>query len=598
MQMKNIFIAAVLAVAVVGGLVWKFSGESAPSGAVLADHSDHLALIPEDTLFYMGSLEPVNAKNMMASMSSMYQFADPEMWDELGEQAAKELAGDANSVGSKFALSLFNFFMQGMSEPQVMFEKTGAKDVLFSSIYSVGLMPVLRYEADQQRFEEFLTQLESDAKITALMKEVGGLRYRTYPLAPGNGESLDLVAAYYEGDAVFTLAFGSTADQQALRLALGLEKPASSLKTAGTVVQLKNEYGYLPDSLGYLSIKQIITALTSSDNRAGAMLAMLDQSAQNKLSEMRSPQCAAEFADIAAVWPRWVMGYRTLDYSEKGFSGDFHMNVEIKDQPLTDVLKLIRGHIPTDMTGAQSDIFSMAIGLDVSRLDQVISGVAKLTENFQYQCPLLQQLNGSADAINSVRPMVAMSTGMARGLKGVRMSLFDIQGDVAAGEISVVDGLLSVSGDQIRALINIMMAMNPNAGMINIPEDGSPVALPMPQQWLQGAAQQVQAMLAVKDNHAVVFAGDTAKGLYEKALGEPLNENGLLFFSMDYGRYMKLLGGFMDVAAQDAETTPEEKAEIEKFRNAMSKLDYREKVLMRFTDKGFEIEGSIAINTQ
>ena len=265
---------------------------------------------------------------------------------------------------------------------------------------------------------------------------------------------------------------------------------------------------------------------------------------------------------------------------------------------LTDVLKLIRGHIPTDMTGAQSDIFSMAIGLDVSRLDQVISGVAKLTENFQYQCPLLQQLNGSADAINSVRPMVAMSTGMARGLKGVRMSLFDIQGDVAAGEISVVDGLLSVSGDQIRALINIMMAMNPNAGMINIPEDGSPVALPMPQQWLQGAAQRVQAMLAVKDNHAVVFAGDTAKGLYQKALDEPLNENGLLFFSMDYGRYMKLLGGFMDVAAQDVETTAEEKAEIEKFRNAMSKLDYREKVLMRFTDKGFEIEGSIAINTQ
>jgi len=597
--MKNIIAITALAVVVVAGAVWKYSGEpasetSAP-GVSLTGHSDHQTLIPADTLFYVGGLEPMDAKNMMASMTSMYQFSDPEMLDEINQQLSKELAGEDSSAGSKFALSLFNFFMSGLDDPQAMFDQTGAREVLFSSIYSVGLMPVLRYEADQLRFEQFLTQLENDANITALMKDVDGVSYRAYPLAVEDGKSLDLVAAYHEGDAVFTLAMGAADDQQPLRIALGLDKPANSLKSAGTLVQLKDEYGYLPVYLGYLSIKQMTTALTSSDNRAGAMLAALDEKAQGKLNEMRTPECAAEFANIAAVWPRWVMGYRSLDYSEKGFSGDFHMNIEIKDPALTEVLKLISGHLPTDMVGAQTDMFSMALGLDVSRLDQVIAGIAKLTEGFQYQCSLLQQLNGSVDAINGVRPMVAMSTGMARGLKGLRVSLFDVQGNFAAGDVSVVDGLLSVSGDQIRALMNILMAMNPDAGMINIPEDGTPVALPMPPQLLQGAAQQIQAMLAIKEDHAVVFAGDMATGLYETVLDEPLNNNGLLFFSMDYGKYMKLLGGFMDAAVEEAETTPEEKADIEKFRNAMAELDYREEVLMRFTDKGFEIEGSIDI---
>jgi len=147
--MKNFIAITALAVVVVAGAVWKFSGEpasetSAPSVS-LDGHSDHQVLIPADTLFYVGGLEPMDAKNMMASMTSMYQFADPEMLAEVHQQLSKELAGKDSSTGSKFALSLFNFFMSGLDDPQGMFDQTGAKEVLFSSMYSVGLMPVLRY---------------------------------------------------------------------------------------------------------------------------------------------------------------------------------------------------------------------------------------------------------------------------------------------------------------------------------------------------------------------------------------------------------------------------------------------------------------------
>jgi len=598
--MKKIIVIATLTVVVAVGAVWKFSGESAPdmttSVASLADHSDHLSLIPADTLFYVGGLKPIAATDMMASMASMYQFADPEIWSQINQQTMDEFNSKADTDGSKFAVSLFKFFMQGLNDPQAMFEQTGAKDTLFTSMYSVGLMPVIRFEADQSRFEQFLAQLEADAQIKALMKEAGGVSYRAYPLAGDANKGLDLVAAYHQGDAIFTLAVNGLIDQQALLIALGAEKPVQSLKSAGTVPQLKDEYAYLPDSLGYLSFQQIITSLTSSDNMAGQMLFALDEDMQDKMAVIRSPECAAEFAEITTVWPRWVMGYRTLDYSDKGFSGDFHMNVEIKHTGLTDVLQQISGHLPADLDREQADIFSLAIGLDVSRLDSIIGGMAKLAEGFQYRCELLQDLNGTADAIHSARPAVAMSTGMARGLKGLRASLYDLQGDLTSGEVTAVDALVSLSGEQVRALLNIMMAMNPDGGMVTIPEDGSPVALPMPPQLAQGAANQIQAMLAAKNDHAVIFTGDKAASFYAEVLDEPLNENGFLFFSMDYGKYMKLFGSFMDVAAQNnAEMSDDDRAGLEAFRNAMESLNYHETVRMRFTGKGVEFDGKIEI---
>jgi len=597
--MKKIIAVSVLAAAVVGGAVWKFSAETSfetdvasLKTAELASHSDHLAVIPTDTLFYMGSLEPVSAKDMMASMSSMYQFADPSM-----RPAMAEMLNKAESVGGKFAVSLFNFFMAGLSDPQVMFEQTGAKDKLFSSLYSVGLMPVLRYEADKARFDQFIAGLEADAKISAVSKELNGVSYRSYPLAEGAAKAVELIVSHYEGDAVFTMALADT-DAQSLSVALGMEKPSSSLKSSGAVQQMQSEYDYLPDSLGFLSIKEIITALTSTNNSAGETLAELEQGDQAWLQEIRSPVCAAEFSGIADVWPRWVTGYRELEYSEEGLSGEFHMAIEIKHDALNATLQKIRGHLPSDLTAGIPHVFSMALGLDVSRIDEVLSEIAGHAEGFQYQCSLLQKLNGTADSINSVRPMVAMSTGMARGLKGLRLSLFDIQGDLQSGEVSDVDALVSLSGDQIRAFINIMMAMNPEGGMIDIPADGSPVALPLPAELRQQASEPIETFLAVKEDHAVLFTGETAGSVQAQVLDEALNEDGFLFFSMDYGKYMKLMSSFMDIAADNPEMGEQEKADLQAIQKAFENIDYKEELLMRFTGKGLELSGKVAINNQ
>lgn len=596
--MNKLITGAVLAVAVVGGAIWTFSGDT-PSRttdtnfttAALASHSDHLALIPADTLFYIGSLEPVSAKDMMASMSSMYQLADPSM-----QPAMDELFNKAESAGGKFAISLFNFFLAGMSDPQATFEQTGAKDELFSSAYSVGLMPVLRYEADKARFDQFIAQLEADAQVSAVSKELNGVAYRSYPLTKGAPKALELIVAHHAGDAIFTVALADT-EQQNLSIALGLRQPAKSLKDSGAVQLIKKEYGYLPDSLGYLSVKQVITALTGSDNSAGKTLAALDSGNQAWLQEMRTPQCAAEFSGIAEVWPRWVTGYRELEYSDKGFSGEFHMAIEIKHDALNTTLQKIRGHLPSDLTSGIPHIFSMALGLDVNSLDEVLGEIAGHTEGLQYQCSLLQKLNGTAEAINGVRPMMAMSTGMARGLKGLRLSLFDIQGDLQSGEVSDVDAMISLSGDQVRGILNIVMAMNPG-GAIDIPADGSPVSLPLPAELIQGAATSIEAYLAVKDDHAVVFTGETAAAVQGKLLDEPLNEEGFLFFSMDYGKYMKLASTYMDVAAQAQEANEQAQFDMEQFRKAFENVDYKEEVLMRFTAKGLELSGNIEINNQ
>ena len=594
--MKKLIVIVALVVA--AGVFWKFSGDAGKTVSQVdySDHSDHLSLIPADTLFYMGGLEPVNAKDMMASMSSMYAFTDPAMLSAFNDEAFEKLAADADSAGSKFALGLFKFLLQGLSDPQSMFAQTGAKETLFSSVYSVGLLPVIRYEADEARFDQFITRIEADAQVAAVIKQAGAVSYRSYPLGNDDGKGLDLVVAYHGGDAIFTLAITGKGMDQNLQIALGDQAPQQSLRQAGTLEKLKGEYNYLPESLGYLSIQQTIAALTTSDNLAGQMLAALDDNLESKLQKIRGAECAAEFADIAAVWPRWVMGYRSLDYGEHGFKGNFHMNMEINHPALTDILKRLAGHLPADMMNERRDIFSMAIGLDISKLDSVIGGLAQLAEGLQYQCEALQGLNGMADAMHSARPAVAMSTAMARGVKGLRVSLYDIDGDLEKGDVTAVDALISLSGDQVRALLTTLMAMNPGAQMVAIPEDGSPVALPVPDELLKGAAQQIRVMLAAKDSHAVAYTGETATELSVAVLNEPANADGLMAFSLDYGRYMSLFGSLMDAAAIDAEMTDQEKAEYESFRKAIGNIDYREQMQMRFTDKGLEFDGYIEVN--
>lgn len=596
--MKKLVMVAALAAAGAGaGYLMLGDNSDMPGSEVvdLASHSDHLALIPADTLLYMGSLEPVAAKEMMGSMASLYQMIDPAVFNPMNQDAMQELSAKARTPGAKLVLSMLNFFLEGVSDPLAMYSATGAKDTLFSSAYTVGLMPVLRYEADQARFDQFIAGLEADAGVAATQKEIDGISYRSYALTDEEQRNLELVVAYLGGDAIFTLTLSDAADQGGLAVALGLTEPERSLRDTGTVEAIKNEYNYLPDSIGYVSFKEIISALTSSDNLAGQALAALDDGSSAWFSQMHSPVCAAEFAGIAEVWPRMVTGYHSMDFSEAGFSGEFHLNVEINHQPLTGTLQKIRGHIPADLVSGVPQIVSMAVGLDMSRLNEILGELAGHAQGLQYECDLLQSLNGMDEAINQARPMIAMSTGMASGLKGMRFSLFDIDGDVAAGQVSDVDGMITFSGEQIPSMVNMMMAMGGGAGMITIPADGTPVDLPLPPQMLEKTANNIQPKVAMTQNQAVLFVGDTATSQYRKVLDEKLNSDGLMFFSMDYGKYMKLLSGVMDASLASAEMDEQEKAQLVSFSEAIKNIDYQEQVKMEFTHRGVEFSGKIAL---
>ena len=598
--MKKVLMVAVLAAAgggflTLGGCSDESSQPVYEEKAFSAAHSDHLALIPGDTLLYAGSLEPVEAKEMIGSMASLYQLADPTVLGAMNQQNMDDLLGKAKTPGAKFAVSALNFFMQGISDPLAMFSATGAKDTLFSSVYTVGLMPVLRYEADEAGFDAFIAKLEAEAGVTAVNKELNGVTYRTYALTNEEQKNLDLVVAHYQGDAVFTVAMSEGGNQQNLAVALGQAKPVSSLRDTGAVVQMKNDYGYLPDSLGYISFKEIISALTSSDNLAGQTLAALDQGDAEWFNQMRSPACAAEFSNIADVWPRLVTGYHSMDFSDAGFSGEFHMNMEINHQPLTATLQKIRGHISSDLTSGVPQIFSMAVGLDMSKINEVLGELAGHAQGVQYECSLLQALNGVEQGINQARPMIAMSTGMASGLKGIRMSLFDIDGDVVAGQVTDVDALISISGEQIPSMINMLMAMGGGAGMMTIPADGTPVALPLPPQALEKTVGEIQPMVAMNQNQAVIYVGKTAGSHYQNVLNEKLNDDGLLFFSMDYGKYMKLLGSVMDASVADSEISEQEKAELVSFSEAIKNINYQEEMMMEFTGRGIEFSGKLEL---
>ncbi len=544
------------------------------SGLATAADNPQLAYVPADTHLYIGTGKPYPID---ALFSIMPNIPLPD---------ADDLDGDED----------FRAFVEGyerfMEDPSKALSEWGVGDELGLSLYTVGIAPVLRVAIDDG--DKLLAKIDEfgendDVSVSEIKREGGS--YRLYqPAKKDDDVNIAVLVGVSENDAFASVLLDP--DDLAMADALaGFVAPKASLATSGKLDALLKKWNYGDDFFSFLDIREIANTLTDGDSESGKQLAQLlstDASAAAAVAEMRKPVCQQEISGIAEVWPMMVGGYRDLVISDNSVSGSSHAAVEINHRQLSETLQLFGGLIP-GLGQSSAAIFSIGLGLDVNKLSQGFGQLSQLMSSISYQCPPLQGLNGiGGEALSGASMGVVMFSGMARGIRGISATIFDLDLDIEQLQrgqpgLDKADIAIALSADDPGSLLQTLQMMPQMSGLGSIPLDGSSVPLsdiaPLP------LPPEMDAEVAVKGNNVVLFRGDQASKFSAALEGAPASQDDLLFnVAIDTERAINKVRAIVD--GMDIDTSDEDTRTMLDLMNSypLGNMD----LTFDFTSRGIE----------
>jgi hypothetical protein len=548
-----------------------------------------LRLVPDDTVFFAGGLEPVPLKEWLQWTAAQFQLSK----DMLNPQGMQEISAQAKTDGQRMAAQLWEEYTALVAAPDTQLAGWGFADKPQMASYAIGLSPVLcRISlSDAEQFKKKIAELETKGKITAVKEEtLGGAWFRRYAVSE-TAPSFKLIIGAADNEAVFLLDLGADSEQT-LALVFGQSKPEKSLEQSGRLKSLQEKHKLHPSMLGYIDHQQIAAGLTTKDgNRMAKMLQLLMPKFQEKearqLNELQSEGCRSEVQEIAAKWPQAFFGYTAFDLKAQPAKIDSLAVMESSDQPLLDGLKSLRGFVPDYTKPAFAPaVSSFALGLNVENVGPFL--MKQWTEFTQKQrsCAPLKKMQEQVKASNPAA--VSMAAGMAAGVRGMAFSLMSLRLEQTEGGASPapkeVDAVISLSAKDPAALVQTASAMLPQLAALQIPADGSPVALPLP------LPLPFTPMAAVNGSHLTVYAGQKAEQIAKELGKSPLESSqGILAGAVDYGRYYSLLSDAMKALGKDDPKAAEAAAMLEAMKNAKMRVAMH----VDFTDRGIEMRANV-----
>lgn len=577
--MKNVAIVAVL-LAAIGGSVYYFkyrtpadasaqapaaqSGETAAQGAAAAANGAQAAKtagpntlldsIPADTVFFMGTLQPMPFDDNMAKLYQYTSGAAKDLnWKEMMD--IDENAGGTD--GGRFAAQLYVRYLTIMFDFKAFMKSFGLPEQLHYALYTVQGTPVLRMQiADEAALRKELAAVEEQAKAKGQVQKLGEVEYRSYPLSESESGP-ELIWALHKG--VWTLTVQAPAVKaQALPIVLGTQAPAKSLNAAGTLQEMTATYKFLPLFLGYINHQELMKALTNpADKRIMNIAALFGEDTSEEpefLKALRTPVCQKEFGEIAALWPRSVMGYTKWDAEKLIFDGEFI--IESKADGFLQDLSKLRGHIPSYLSPKTQAVFSMALGLKVKQLSAFMQSVQQRLTATPYECPPLAEFQAGAREMQLAQMQMAMS--MVPEMSGVSTTVYDLALETGSGsptpKLKALSAIVTLSAEDPKVVLDTAKMFWPQAAMLLPSADGTLASLPLPPGILPNGAQ---AKAGVLGKHLAIFTGPEAEQLSAGLKSEGIDANGLLYMQVDYGKYF---GSIMDgmIASADPEIMDDE----------------------------------------
>ncbi len=507
--------------------------------------------IPSDTAFVSAQLKPIPVEKFLSSTGTIPKI------DSILELTQTDL--NNMSKREAFFVSLGTAFFNAYESADAYKEILGAPDLITSYMYLVGLAPVFKFDVSNEKaFWATFDKAESESNFTHTAKKIGDLSYRSYSLAEDNNQTkLELVVSVAQGMATVTVDSADFGSASPLKIALGIEAPTQSIAQADTLNQLLLTHPKLgTDSVGYLNHQQVVTGLTTTEGNLFAKhITKINELSQaenpsnkNPFEKLQSDKCKTEMAGIAANWPRTVFG---SSFKDDG-TMDATVLVESNNTVVLNALKTLRGFVPT-LTGSKESALSIGLGLDVNQLAPSLNTIWQESLAVQYNCEPLFEIQ---TAIREVNPaMVGMATGFVNGLKGVSFNLFDYGfGKTEYGEdLNMLDASISISAENPISLFQAAQMIEPTLAQIQIPSDGTPVAVPP--QLAEQFADIGSVFVASKGNHLTIYTGESATKASTELFSQALESNGLYNGSINY---KKLFGPFVEMMKRNGETVPTE----------------------------------------
>ncbi len=538
-----------------------------------------LNLVPDDTIFFFGGLEPIPLKELLQWNASHFKM--PEQFDP--KEMFKSVQKKAETAGQKMLLQLWTDYYQTAVAQTVPLEHWGIDDSPLIASYAIGLSPVLRISLkDAELFKKKIEEVETKAQVKTEAETLGKFVWKRYPLAKSEPK-VNLIIGTDSQSAVFMLDVGADSED-AIALAIGRRSPTKSLADSGRLESLQAAYKLNPALIGYIDHHQIVTGLTTKDGNWMAkmvqkLVPQLPKETATSFAELQTEGCRNDLNAIADNWPQTVGGYTALDLKGKPSRLDSITVIESKDKTLLDGLRSLRGFAPDH--SADPVIFALGLGLNVENVAPFLMQQWTEITRKQYNCSFLKEMQEGLKKQNPA--LVGMATGMATGVRGIALSLFDLQMEKPAGTGQMpmpkaVDALLSLAAKDPLALVQNFAAFFPPLATLQIPADGSPVKLPMP------VSLPVIPMVAVNGSHLTVYLGEHGEKAAKALAGASLESSqGIMTASIDYSKYYQLAG---DMVSYQKE---EQNAEVTALFEAMKKAKMRVQMKLDFTERGIEM---------
>ncbi|NRA86781.1 MAG: hypothetical protein HRU28_05165 [Rhizobiales bacterium] len=489
-----------------------------------------LDYVPANTTVFSTILGGFPVKDYLTNLNAGLLFnTDPKDIETI--MNSDRFEGDG---GIRFLVSIVDSYQSSAENPIDIIKLFGLGDDVSSLFYTVDYAPVIKYSAaNPDAIWNILAKAEKDSGIQGVKESLDGVEYTSYKLNFEEDIMVDLVVSTNDGWVTITLK-KPDAQNSHLKIALGIEKPEKSLNQTDILQKINDKYGFDGKLIGFLNHKRILELLTEDKSHA-----LFDLEIGRKNKELLTDSCKTELGQIVESWPRTVVGTTHTEITQNFISDQRRFIIEMNDRPTIDALMNLRGNIPSFTAGSAGQIFSLAVGLNVDKLAPSLTKIWSGIVQTKYECKPLVEMQKELGGANPA--MLGMFAGMAGGVNGVNLSVFDLdfKASKKKPEITMLDALLSLSVENPTSQLIRMSMMKPILATLILADDGTEVELNkhIPELNELGG----KTMMAASGKHLNIYQGEKAKAVSVALKTEEIDNNGFMRLFMDMGPLMKLI---------------------------------------------------------
>lgn len=419
--------------------------------------------------------------------------------------------------------------------------------------YLHGAIPVIRFSiTDREKVLALLDEAEAQTGVSHQAVVMGDVRVRSWPLLQDSEKHKDLALGILVDENTLTLSLLTERDNVARQMQrFALDPLSASLADADILDTWHDEFERSDLMLGYLDIQRIVEGLLLPEqNLMGQELLAHFPEYQQHLEQFSSPVCRREYVDLAGGAPRLLFGMDDYRMESQRFVFGMRAILDIQHSEVASQLQRLPGFLPSYSNTVEDKILAYALGVDTDALVPALTELWTRLTQAEFACEELQDLQKMAANYHPV--MLGMGVGMAPGLKGAGVALYDLEPD-PDGTLGVTgSALVSFSTSNPQALAAVLASFVPGMDGLALPDDGTPVALP-PFFVPDGT------YAAIKGQHLVIYRGEAAQEAAELLGSEELTNNGISAFTLNPGKVTERMlnePGLLAEFAQDDCATP------------------------------------------